>query len=266
MMSICPICQSQANQPELEKSPYTLVRCTNCTLVFATPYEVPADLYDNAYQDEGAYAEYVAQMSTSAGLHLTWGMRSFFKAVKQNGTLLDVGCATGKFMLLAQQRGWQVEGIEISERAAQIAKTRTNAPVTIGTLDQFSTDKQYDAITMWEVLEHLPNPVQTVEKVLSLLKPRGYFAGSVPNWCSLWMRKSEDAAHWPPFHLTYWEPSSLHYLLSNHGFSNIIIRQKPLAWTEELGSKKYALLPISVIKSLFFNQKGIHLFFIAQKV
>jgi len=102
------------------------------------------------------------------------------------GRILDVGCALGFFLEEAQRRGWTVEGIDISAHAVQYAKERLGISARVGTLRDSQFEKEsFDVITMWDVIEHLPDPVGELALCRDLLRPGGLIVLSTPDLESL---------------------------------------------------------------------------------
>jgi SAM-dependent methyltransferase len=88
--------------------------------------------------------------------------------------LLDVGSGSGLFLELARKRGWSVEGIEISERLSARARERFGVPVRSGDFTTLALEpKAYDVVTMWDLLEHVLDPIATLAKVRESLAPGG---------------------------------------------------------------------------------------------
>jgi 2-polyprenyl-3-methyl-5-hydroxy-6-metoxy-1,4-benzoquinol methylase len=261
----CPLCREHDAIPELNWRHHQLLRCRACGLTYAWPPEIPSGLYPEAYEEEGVYHEYVALASNARRdkIHLTWAMRSLLATVRPHGDLLDVGCATGSFLFAALQAGWRATGLEVSERAVALARDWTSATVHVGSIEEFRPQQQFDVVTAWEILEHVVDPVVFIDRAVRLLKPGGILALSVPNWSSPWMRRSPRAEHWPPYHLTFWNRHTLGRLLAMH-LRDVTVREKPFAWTEEVGRLKWVYLPIALGRSAFLNQKGMHLFGLAR--
>lgn len=122
---------------------------------------------------------------------------------KDSKMLLDVGCGTGDFLLTAKQNGWNVKGIEPNPQAREIANSKTNNAVSnIESL--LDLEKQsFDVITLWHVLEHLPNLKEHIQLFQSLLKPNGRLVIAVPNY------KSYDATYYKSFWAAYDVPRHL---------------------------------------------------------
>jgi 2-polyprenyl-3-methyl-5-hydroxy-6-metoxy-1,4-benzoquinol methylase len=112
----------------------------------------------------------------------------------QKGRLLDIGAGTGDFLLVAKNNGWQTVGIEPSEKAIAIAIKKG-----ISFVDQTQNleNHSFDVITMWHVLEHVPDLDFQIKELKRLLKPNGTLIVAVPNF------KSFDANHYGNFWAAY---------------------------------------------------------------
>jgi 2-polyprenyl-3-methyl-5-hydroxy-6-metoxy-1,4-benzoquinol methylase len=112
----------------------------------------------------------------------------------QKGRILDIGAGTGDFLLTAKNDGWETVGVEPSERAKNIAIQKGISFVNeIADLENNS----FDVITMWHVLEHVPNLELQIQELKRLLKPTGTLIVAVPNF------KSYDAQHYKTFWAAY---------------------------------------------------------------
>jgi 2-polyprenyl-3-methyl-5-hydroxy-6-metoxy-1,4-benzoquinol methylase len=96
------------------------------------------------------------------------------RAQKQKPDLLDVGCGFGYFMKLAEDNGFNVEGIEISEKALYHSRNILGLKVHNMTLTELSLPKnRYDVVTLWTVLDVLPDPLADIKEIFNILKPGG---------------------------------------------------------------------------------------------
>ncbi|MFD1602142.1 class I SAM-dependent methyltransferase [Flavobacterium artemisiae] len=112
----------------------------------------------------------------------------------QKGKILDIGAGTGDFLLTAKNNGWETVGAEPSEKAKNIAKQKgISFTEDIASLESHS----FDVITMWHVLEHVPNLDDQIKELKRLLKPTGTLIVAVPNF------KSFDAQHYKTFWAAY---------------------------------------------------------------
>lgn len=117
--------------------------------------------------------------------------------------MLDIGCGTGDFLETALKDNWIITGIEPDEQARQIANSKTNNAVFgIEQLEKLKPNS-FDVITLWHVLEHLPNLEMHIALFKSLLKPSGTLVIAVPNF------KSYDAVHYKNFWAAYDAPRHL---------------------------------------------------------
>ncbi|PCH53551.1 MAG: methyltransferase [Flavobacteriaceae bacterium] len=132
--------------------------------------------------------------------------------------LLDVGCGTGDFLLNCKNNGWNVVGVEPNEKAKSLAETKlvVNSSLKIySDLTHISKEK-FDVITLWHVLEHVPNLSVYISNLKLLLKPNGVLVVAVPNY------KSYDANYYKQFwaafdvprHLWHFSKKSIELLFS----------------------------------------------------
>lgn len=126
-------------------------------------------------------------------------------------TLLDVGAGTGDFLFSCHKNGWKVEGIEPSVNAGELAEQKIGKKLKTQ-ISELGIDK-YDVITMWHVLEHVPNLTDYVSQLNDLLKPNGTIVVAVPN------HKSFDASYYGKFWAAYDTPRHLWH------FSQIAIQK-----------------------------------------
>lgn len=116
------------------------------------------------------------------------------------GSLLDIGSGTGDFLKTAKKSGWNVFGIEPNENAAALSSEK-GIEIT-HSLDDFE-GKQFDVVTLWHVLEHIPDLEKTIFDLSKLVKPNGILLIAVPNF------KSFDAKHYGKFWAAYDVPRHL---------------------------------------------------------
>jgi 2-polyprenyl-3-methyl-5-hydroxy-6-metoxy-1,4-benzoquinol methylase len=110
------------------------------------------------------------------------------------GKILDIGAGTGDFLSVAKNDGWQTIGVEPSDRAKAIAK---NKGVSFVSATSELENHSFDVISMWHVLEHVPDLDKQIKELKRLLKPTGTLIIAVPNF------KSFDAKHYGKFWAAY---------------------------------------------------------------
>ena len=192
-----------------------IVHCLGCGLVRQNPQPGPADIA-TAYQDvvDPRYEE------EQPGRVATFNrVLDDLEQHRSGGRLLDVGCHIGVFLQVAESRGWQTIGIEPSRWAAQRAEER-GLDVRPGSLQSVQlAQESFDAVTMWDVVEHLPDPVQALRRTHGLLKPGGILAISTMN-VEAWFPRLLGK-RWPWYmqmHLYYFTPKTLSRMLEAAGF------------------------------------------------
>jgi len=117
--------------------------------------------------------------------------------------LLDIGCGTGDFLKIAQTDGWSISGVEPDKNARELANEKTEHSVSdVDQLLKFPK-QHFDVITLWHVLEHLPNLDSQFALFKSLLKPNGILVIAVPNF------KSYDASYYKSYWAAYDVPRHL---------------------------------------------------------
>jgi 2-polyprenyl-3-methyl-5-hydroxy-6-metoxy-1,4-benzoquinol methylase len=140
----------------------------------------------------------------------------------ERGRLLDVGCALGFFADAARHRGWQAEGIDISQHAVDYATQHLGLPAKQGVLGEAGYEPgSFAAITMFDVIEHVPDPVAELRLVRTLLRPGGVVMLSTPDVGSLAARAT--GARWMGYklaeeHLYYFDRKTITLALDHAGF------------------------------------------------
>ncbi|HSB78881.1 MAG TPA: class I SAM-dependent methyltransferase [Candidatus Methylomirabilis sp.] len=139
--------------------------------------------------------------------------------------LLDVGCGFGSFVAAMRERGWEAEGLDPSP-AVVSAATGKGRPVRLGTLEGMQGDSGvYDAVTMFYVLEHLPDPMGALRKAWGLLAPGGSILLRVPHTTPIVRLLAplglDGALYDPPFHLYDFSPDVVREMLRRTGFVDI---------------------------------------------
>ncbi|WP_372754057.1 class I SAM-dependent methyltransferase [Mariniflexile sp.] len=173
--------------------------------------------------------------------------------------LLDVGCGTGDFLQTAKLNNWKVFGIEPNQEARTIANIKTdNAVFNVEKLLQFENES-FDVITLWHVLEHLPNLEEQILILNKLLKPQGTLIIAVPN------HKSYDAIYYNAFwaaydvprHLWHFNKTAISKLFSK--VSMEVVKTIPMyfdAFYVSMLSEKYKNGKLNFIKGFWIGLKS----------
>jgi 2-polyprenyl-3-methyl-5-hydroxy-6-metoxy-1,4-benzoquinol methylase len=227
----CTVCGSPDSRPFLSFQRYTVLRCCVCTLRYLWPHpsdQEQEELYGETYfgsenSTQRGYSGYLAQADN---LRATFRHRlPYLGTPRHQNRLLDVGAATGYFVEVARTKGWRAEGVEYSEWAARYANEVLGVPVHHGTLETVRFPSEaFSTVTMWEVIEHLPNPRRVLREIHRVLAPGGLLHLSTPDAGSLVARLSGKRwLGWRkiPEHLFFFDLSSLDRLLTSEGFQVI---------------------------------------------
>lgn len=204
---------------------YTLVECDRCGFLYLSPRPDGEELTRHYPDDYPFYTSFFDQTGyvRSVSLYeLNKRCDTTMAATNGGRDVLDIGCAVGDFLATMRERGWRVSGVEPDGGAAAYARERHGINVFTGYLDDapFALES-FDAVTMWEVLEHTPRPVETLRRVYDLLRPGGAIVLSVPNRSSLQSRLM--GTYWIgndfPRHFSVFSPAHLREALGIAGFA-----------------------------------------------
>jgi len=236
----CPICNSNQFELFLEtkdyfltKENFKLVQCSSCSFVFTNP-RPPDDKLSKYYQSSD-YLSHTARKRNMKDLAYQYlrsiNIRRKFKLIKQfsrGNNILDFGSGTGELLNYFKKKGWNVVGIEPNEDARKFSVNKYKIDVYDEKQLNKLKENSFDVITLWHVLEHVPDLNETLHKIKRALTGKGYLFVAVPNIESpgFYKYKEKWAALDVPRHLYHFSPKTLSLLLENHGF--IIIDKKPM--------------------------------------
>jgi SAM-dependent methyltransferase len=229
----CPVCQSDKIQFALQAKDYTVSQtnfdiweCSNCQLRFTQNIPVQEEI--GPYYNSDTY---ISHSETNKGLtnKLYLFVRNRTMMRKQallqrytklaKGNLLDVGCGAGSFMETMKAAGWDATGLEpdLVTRNKVIEKGLT--VYENGKLFEL-LNEQYDAITLWHVLEHVHQLHAYIMQFQKIVKANGRVFIAVPNYTSLDAKQygAAWAAYDVPRHLYHFAPNSVKQLVEKHGF------------------------------------------------
>lgn len=251
--SKCPICTSASLStihtiaPDyITGSVFQIQKCNNCKTAFTTPK--PSDLSQFYPEKYRRYNPIVLNV-----LKALYNLRSakWSNGFKSPGVAIEMGCGDGVMLHSLRTHGWKVFGNERTLGAANFARHKLNIPIFVGGIESLNPTPIADLIILFQVLEHLEDPIKTLKQLNPLLKPAGKLIIGVPNFGG-WQAKI-GGAKWlhldVPRHLFHFSPQSLQYCLNESGFAIAQVSYKsfehdPYGWSQS-------------ILNLFFKQHNL---------
>lgn len=240
---------------------FILQKCNNCGLIFLNPRPTRSTIGIYYPDDYGCFeppkgviaylkkklilyiaSEYMGYEIGRKNLikkYLAYPFRYSLRRVpypKIGGKLLDIGCGIGKDLDIYKSLGWETYGVEINAAAVEQASKKGHN-VLHGTLESaYFMNNFFDAVTMWDVIEHLHHPVDILKEINRILKLDGYFLLRAPNCDSLQARIFGDkwgAASHIPQHLYFFMPDTISQAAAKACFEPflITISSSPLGFT-----------------------------------
>jgi 2-polyprenyl-3-methyl-5-hydroxy-6-metoxy-1,4-benzoquinol methylase len=255
----CPLCKSghflnfkEVIDHAISKEKFYLCHCADCKLVFTNPRPGKENV-DKYYESENYISHqnktnnltdllYKSVRKITLKRKLNW----LNEYNKNKGNLLDMGCGTGSFLKKAKDDGWQVTGIEPNATARKSAKSKKlNVHSKLKKIDP---SKQFQAITLFHVLEHIHDLRKTGKKISALLKDEGTLFVAVPNINSKDSKIYDNmwAALDVPRHLYHFTPETMQVFAEEMGL--IIVDKKPM---------KFDSYYISLLSEQYKNPKSI---------
>jgi len=284
----CPSCKSNDFAPW--KAP-RYVQCNKCSLLYVFPRD-NKDAFEKNLKDRerpAGHKKSPARMARDVKQKV-----DIVRKWKNNGKILDIGCADGDFLKEAQKQGFEPAGIEITECFAARARERGINILCNDVLQADLPGETFDIITMWDTIEHLYQPLETVQKAYVLLKNGGVlfiFTPNIEGMSAFLFGKDWQNIH-PEGHLLLFSPKTLEALVEKTGLTvknsrttNIIMRDASVQLSGPgifsrngylVNGKKTSLLKVfvnvflratsEVFPSLISSFKiGDHILLVAQK-
>jgi SAM-dependent methyltransferase len=248
----CWICGGRAFQPvhelafefatyadqDPELAAYTgrrleLVRCRSCG--FAQPAALPAlpnyfgRMYDQRWSPEWMAREYASAYKDLIFRTVLRALARRLPAARR--TLLDLGAHVGRLLRLAGESGWTAEGVELNPQTSAFAAAATGRPVhQADARTLIAAGRRYDAVTLIDVLEHIPDPIAMLTTVRALITPDGWVAVKVPNgpvqlrkeeWRARVVRGYRATVADNLVHVNHFSPRTLALALERAGFTAV---------------------------------------------
>lgn len=234
----CSVCGSCHQKHYLEEGLFTVVTCSECGHLYTSPLP-DAETIAASYTESANWIK-PTDMAVRSGADSRFlkYAAAIERILAPKAKIIEIGCSKGRFLHLLQQRGFECYGVEPSGDA-EIASQMLGADRIWHSLYTRLLPVKADAVTMFEALEHIPEPHKTAAMILEQLCPGGYFMGSVPNGtfirAKVWPRRKlglrslvvpliMDAGN----HINYFSPRGIQAMLERAGFEFLWVRNAPL--------------------------------------
>jgi len=229
---------------------FTIVKDESSQLLVTSPRPNDEDL-DRYYESEDYISHSDAKKSLFDRIYqlvrnftLKRKIKLINSFVKEGKSILDIGAGTGDFLVACKNSGWQVQGVEPNDKARSIAEEKL--AIELSTLNTTLGIQKFDVITMWHVLEHVPNLNEYIAQLNILLKENGRLVVAVPN------HKSFDASYYGEFWAAYDVPRHLWHF-SQTSIKQLFERENMVV--EKTLPMKFDAFYVSLLSEKYKNQK-----------
>jgi SAM-dependent methyltransferase len=244
----CRVCSGSPSTPYLSARGYTVVRCHTCGLLYVNPQPSVKEL-------ERIYSAFDQGDQWREGEEaFNRGVRKVVLRFKRGGAAMDVGSGSGNFLRCLRESGFRVFGVEPSETGSTYAQSVHGIETFNGTVEAFlasGANRDFDVVTILNVLEHLKDPASTLLELRQLLRSGGIVVIVVPDARlhallgqvrrrlgfkdPFWMETERHplVGFDPPQHLCSFEPRTLSQLVKRCGFEPVYLANAPVIFNDD---------------------------------
>ncbi len=218
----CLLCQEPASQTLVKQGRFAVRFCTTCGIGFTCP-QPTAEERATINAENYPLANRIATYQERAAMFEARYRRVLhrIKALGGKGRLLDIGCNIGKFLEVARQEGFSVTGVEINQACAEYGRRTFQLEIYDQPLEEIHFPQHcFEVITLFDVLEHVPDGFAFLREVHRILSPQGLLVVQAPNLESAMAEHTGSEWYWlaMPDHLLHFTPRSLARFLENSDF------------------------------------------------
>jgi SAM-dependent methyltransferase len=185
----CPVCESNETEEVFRLRGYEVAECGSCGLRFNAGFgggRPASEVFSREYyyvEHRNFFAAQLADGETDLSVPTYLRRLDQIESILGRGRLLDVGAGLGTFLRLARDRGWNVQGVEISPFAVDHIRRTLGVPVFQGDLGAFDApEASFDLVTFWDSLEHIERPRESLRRAFQLLRPGGALVLTTDNF------------------------------------------------------------------------------------
>lgn len=223
----CSLCGSSSFSPRVLRDGFQYVTCNSCSFVYINP-QLTQKAIREVYNDEDVRKFFFEELLLP---HVERDQKGeFLKRARElksyislpHPRLLDIGCGAGNFLMIAENEGFQGEGLELNEFYIDFIASHRSVNVVPRLLEEMNYEAgSFDVVTLWDVLEHLPKPVDTLREVARVTRQGGMLGLTTINHACMNERilKERWRYYMPPDHLCSFTPFLLKQLLEKCGFT-----------------------------------------------
>lgn len=214
----CPVCNHNGYISIFNKSGGIYVKCGRCSMVFLNPVFKESSLkeyYKNLNTDQ---AKIISKESKFYREVYSLGLKKIMEYIK-SGRIMDIGCCNGFFLDIAREKGWDTTGVELCLSDAEIARKGGHIIFT-EPLETIKFDIKFDAVTLWDVFEHIPNPQKYLLSLSKILDNNGVIFMQIPNSDALAARIMRERCNMfdGVEHVNLYNPKTIKKVLRDSGF------------------------------------------------
>lgn len=242
---VCRLCGSEQNKILFKKRAFLIVKCRKCSFVFAiadtdsnlNSQQIYGEEYFIGKKSQGFsdYERFRDVISRNSEYRI-----SLIQKYRACGNLLDVGCALGFFLETARKKGWNVWGIEISDYAVVHCKNRLGLSVFANRTGDYSNlpDNLFDVITMYDLIEHVEDPVFLLREMKKKLKLDGLLVIETPDVTSFYSNILKKYSPYirPPAHLSFFSKYTL-----NRALESVGLKVETIAYSKKIVNLSYLI-------------------------
>ncbi len=257
---VCPFCGEAKHHPLFAEGQFQMVRCALCRFIYLNPRPTKEALLcfyqDYLPKDDASVSAWQSMMESvfqRAG--------TLIEQYKKRGKLVDVGAGFGFFLSEMKKRGWDVSGVEISQKAIDYAKDVLGIPLQLGPLEEVGfPEGHFDVVSGFYVIEHLPQPIEFLKECFRILKPDGMLLLRYPHTTPiknfLKFLGIQNRLYDLPAHLSDFSPGMIQRCLEKVGFKT---------WKHLIGGHTFPKGLGKRWASSFFGNLSEVLFYLSQE-